>query len=58
MDVLHPIDGPIRVLFHITKIYKKKLLLNIPGFMIPKNKSNTNKILVENVLDLKVDVND
>ena len=40
------------------KLIKKMLLLNIPGFMIAENKSNIDKIILENVLDLEVDVSE
>ena len=56
--VPHSIDDPVKTLFHITKTSKKKFLLTIPGFMITENKSNIEKIILENVPDLKVDVNE
>jgi len=58
IDLPHSIDDPIKTLFHITKTYKKCFLLNIPGFMITENKSDIDKIILENVLDFKVDVSE
>ena len=49
----------IRVLFPIAKIeilFSFIFLLNIQEFIIAENKSNIDKIILENVPDLKVDV--
>ena len=49
---------PLKVYFISPKLIKKSFLLNVPGFMITENKSNIDKIILENVLDLNVDVSE
>ena len=45
---------PLEFNFISPKLILKNELLNIPGFMIAESKSNIDKIILEDILDLKV----